>query len=297
MSTPSFRAKLSRRLALAAVWVAVVLAWEGAYRVIGWKPWVFPAPSHVLDALLGMLNVRTGFGEDVSHGWPWTLAAGTATHADNAGGGPLRSPLIEALLVSAARLAIGFAASLVLGLLLGAAMWRSSFLNSLLGPLFLGMQTLPSVCWVPLAVLTLGISERGVLFVLVMGSMFSMAIAMRDGLGAVPPIYRSAGRMLGATGSRLYLHVLLPAMLPALAGTLRQGFSFAWRSLLGAELILMTQRHGMGFLLAAGREFADVAQVVAMMAVMVGVGMAMDRWAFAVLERRVKVRFGLGGLA
>ena len=89
---------------------------------------------------------------------------------------------------------------------------------------------------------TPGTKRRHSTIVLVMGSAFSMAIAMRDGLRALPPIYRAAGRMMGARGWRLYAYVLLPACLPALTGTLRQGFSFAWRSLLGAELILLTQR-------------------------------------------------------
>jgi NitT/TauT family transport system permease protein len=78
-----------------------------------------------------------------------------------------------------------------------------------------------------------------------------------------------------------------------MTGSLRQGFSFAWRSLMGAELIFMVKRHGLGFLLATGREFADVAQVVAVMIVMVMIGMAADRWAFARLQRRVQARFGL----
>src|SRR5204862_1321305 len=115
----------------------------------------------------------------------------------------------------------------------------------------------------------LGMNEKGVLFVLVMGSVFGIAASMRDGLRIIPPVYRSAGQMLGARGWRLYRYVLLPASLPALASSLRQGFSFAWRSLRGAELIFAVQKHGLGFLLAAGREFGDVAQVVAVMAVMV----------------------------
>ncbi len=294
MSTPKWKpwsaAPLwARRAQLIAVWISAILAWELAYRAIGWRPWIFPAPSHVADATLAMLNLRAGFGEPLHAGWPG------APDAAGSSGSIVGSPLVVALGVSGLRLALGFGASLGLGLLIGIGLWRSAFLNSLLGPLFLGLQTLPSVCWVPLAILTLGINEQGILFVLVMGSAFSMAIAMRDGLRALPPIYRAAGRMMGARGWRLYIHVLLPASLPALAGTLRQGFSFAWRSLLGAELILMTQRRGMGFLLSTGREFADVAQVVAVMAVMVAVGMAVDRWVFAVLEQRVRVRFGLVG--
>jgi NitT/TauT family transport system permease protein len=129
--------------------------------------------------------------------------------------------------------------------------------------------------------------------VLIMGSFFAIAISLRDGLGTIPPLYRRAGLMLGATGWRLYRYVLLPASLPALTSSLRQGFSFAWRSLMGAELLFMVERHGLGFLLSTGRELSDVAQVVAVMIVMVMIGMVADRFAFARLERAVHHRFGL----
>ncbi len=291
-STPRWRPAIARTLKLALVWILLIVAWEGAYRAIGWRAWVFPAPSHVLDATLGMLNVRTFFGDDLHAGWPVTSASEIETPPGSSRS-VLDSALVRALPISGARLAVGFAVSIGFGLAFGVALWRFDFLNSLLGPVFLGLQTLPSVCWVPLAVLTLGITETGVLFVLIMGTSFAMTIAMRDGLRTLPPIYGAAGRMLGARRARLYLYVLLPACLPALAGTLRQGFSFAWRSLLGAELILLTQRRGLGFLLNIGREFNDVAQVVAVMIVMIGVGMAIDRWVFAGIERRVRRRFGL----
>jgi NitT/TauT family transport system permease protein len=156
------------------------------------------------------------------------------------------------------------------------------------------LQTLPSVCWVPVAILVLGINERGVLFVLVMGTFSAVALSLRDGLAAIPPLYPRAGLMLGASGWRLYRYVLLPASLPALAGSLRQGFSFAWRSLMGAEMIFALEKWGgLGFLLENGKDFNDIAQVVAIMVVMVIVGMLADRWVFAVVQRKVQRRFGL----
>lgn len=202
-------------------------------------------------------------------------------------------PLLEALATSLLRLAAGFSLSILLGAALGTLMWRSRAIDGFLGPLFLGLQTLPSVCWVPLAILVIGINETGVLFVVVMGSFFAIAIALRDGLRTIPPIYQRAGAMLGTSGWRMYRYVLLPASMPALASSLRQGFSFAWRSLMGAELIFAVSRHGLGFLLQMGRDFADVAQVIAVMAIMVIIGMVADRLVFSVLERRVHRRFGL----
>ena len=126
--------------------------WEAAYRAGAWKAWVFPAPSHVLDSTLDMINVRTGFGERLSAEWPRATDSGPARPP-----GPWYTGLLfQALGVSAVRLAVGFAVSIVIGSLLGMLMWRWPEVDRFFGPLFLGLQTLPSVCWVPLAVLTLG---------------------------------------------------------------------------------------------------------------------------------------------
>jgi len=260
--------------------------------VIGWKSWVFPAPSHVIDAGLGLLNIQTGFGEPLHHGWPRAPQdqGAPAVHLAAWWG----SPLVKAIIVSAVRLVAGFIVSILLGGILGLLMWRFVELDKLLGPLLLGLQTLPSVCWVPLAVLCFGINEKGILFVLVMGSFSAIALVLRDGLRNIPPLYPRAGLMLGARSWKLYRYVLLPASLPALAGSLRTGFSFAWRSLMGAELIFIVDKwRGLGFLLQTGRDFSDVAQVVAVMAIMVIIGMAADRVVFGAMERAIHRRFGL----
>jgi len=237
--------------------------------VFRWSDYVFPAPSTLFVAIKELLQPLPAFG-----------------------GG---RPLVQGVLVSLARLTVGFVISIVLGAILGAMMWRWKSLDEFLGPLFLGLQTLPSVCWVPLAILCIGLDERAVLFVVVMGSFFAIAIALRDGLRAIPPIYQRAGAMLGTSGWRMYRYVLLPASLPALASSLRQGFSFAWRSLMGAELILVAvDHHGLGFALHIGREvFGDVAWLVVTMAVMVIIGIVADRLVFSVLEKRIHRRFGL----
>ena len=241
--------------------------------------------------MLGMLNIQSGFGNPLSTpGWP-------RVNVDTNPNDPVRhiynSPLVIANLVSLGRLAAGFAISIVIGVIAGLAMWRWKPLDEFLGPPLLGVQTLPSVCWVPMAILVLGINEISILFVLVMGSFAAVAISLRDGLRVIPPLYPRAGLMLGAKGWRLYRYVLLPASLPAMATSLRQGFSFAWRSLMGAELILVVQHHGLGFLLQSGRDFSDVAQVIAVMVIMVLIGMLADRWVFAKIQARVQARFGL----
>lgn len=290
--------------------MAVLAAWETAYRVVGWRDYVFPAPSHVLDAALDLMNIRVGFGAPLHPGWPRLtgepLIGPISLAPDDvpvswphwlrvAYGYVLSTDLISGTCISGIRLVIGFVISVLLGSLLGAAMWRFKSLDEFFGPLFLGLQTLPSVCWVPLAVIVFGLRETGLMFVLVMGSFFSVAIAFRDGLRIIPPLYQRAGKMLGADGWRLYIHVMLPAALPALASSLRQGFGFAWRSLMGAEMILHADYTGLGWLLQIGRDNNSIAQVVAVMILMVMIGMAVDRLAFARLEKVISARFGLTG--
>ncbi len=238
--------------------------WETAYRLIGWRTIIYPAPSAILLSFKDL--------------WGMTMN---------------QEPVLLAPLTSLSRLAIGFSISIALGTLLGAAMWSFRPLDRLLGGPLLGLQTLPSVCWVPLAIAMAGLDEAGILFVLTMGTTFAVTIALRDGLKMMPPVYRRAGLMLGAHGWRLYRYVLLPAAMPALVGGLRQGFSFAWRSLMGAEMMLSASRLGLGTVLSNMRSNFNVSDVVALMIVMVLIGMAADRWIFAALQRRVQRRFGL----
>ena len=233
--------------------------------------------------------MQTRFGEPLrTAGWPFPAhhRPGPVPHVWD-------SPLVIANLVSGVRLLVGFSISIALGATLGMLMWRFKPLDEFLGPLFLGLQTLPSVCWVPLGIIAFGLSESAIQFVLVMGSFFAIAIGLRDGLRVIPPLYQRAGRMLGANGWRLYRYVLLPASLPALASGLRQGFSFAWRSLMGAEFVFVVERRGLGFLLQTSRDTIDPAQVMGIMAVMVVIGMAADRLVFARLQAWVSRRFGL----
>jgi NitT/TauT family transport system permease protein len=203
------------------------------------------------------------------------------------------SPLGMALLVSLVRLVIGYALTVLVGALIGLCMWRWDEVDRLLGPVLLGLQALPSVCWVPLALLLpgLGPTERGVIFVTVMGSTFAIGLSMRDGLRSIPSAYQRSGLMLGASGWKLYRYVLFPSSLPALTTSLRLGFSFAWRSLMGAEVLFAASRLGLGNLLAAAK--SDVARVIAVMAIMVIVGALADRWIFAKLQVAVHRRFGL----
>jgi NitT/TauT family transport system permease protein len=198
---------------------------------------------------------------------------------------------LQASLVSLQRLAIGYAISLVLGLVLGLLMARSRLFNETVGSLVLGLQALPSVCWLPLAVLWLGLTEQAIIFVVIMGALFSITLGVDAGVKNTPPIYLKAARNMGARGLALSLQVILPAALPAILTGLKQGWSFAWRSLMAGELLFFTL--SLGNLLETGRDLNDAGQVVSVMLVIIVIGVAINSLIFAPIERRVRERWGL----
>jgi NitT/TauT family transport system permease protein len=194
------------------------------------------------------------------------------------------------ILVSLRRLAIGYAISMVLGLILGLLIGRNRYIEETLGSLVLGLQALPSVCWIPPALLWFGLNEQAMIFVVVMGALFSITLGVDAGVKNTPPIYLKAARNMGARGLALSTQVILPAALPAVITGLKQGWSFAWRSLMAAELLYQTL--SLGTLLENGRDFNQIEQVFAIMLIIIVVGITIDALIFAPLERSVRERWG-----
>lgn len=203
--------------------------------------------------------------------------------------------LLRAVLTSVARVGLGYGISLIFGTLLGLALARVRLVEDLLGPAVVGLQSLPSICWFPLALLWFGRNEKAVLFVVIMGALFTVAVAVRSGIRTLPPLTLRAAHMLGARGVRLWWHVLLPAILPAFLSGMRQGWAFAWRSLMAAELLSQSLKTGVGHLLATGRERSDMAMVLGMISVILVLGLIVDRVLFAPLERFIARRWGVEG--
>jgi NitT/TauT family transport system permease protein len=170
-------------------------------------------------------------------------------------------------------------------------MARSALVKAGLRPVVLGLQALPSICWMPLAILWFGLSEVAILFVVVMGSLLAVAIATEDAVSGVDPVLLRAAGTLGIRGPRFHLGVLLPAALPGVLTGLKLGWSFAWRALMAGELLFVAG--GLGQLLQAGREILDAAQVIGVMASIVAIGIAVDQVLFRILELRVRRRWGL----
>lgn len=227
--------------------------------------------------------------------WPRTLFPSPLDVLSFLGRAVADGTLLTATLVTLRRLVVGYALGLVLGVPLGILAARSTLGRDTLGLLALGLQALPSVCWLPLALLWFGQTEAAMLFVVVMGTVWSILLAASDGLLSVPPIYQRAARTMGSKGLHTWTHVVLPAALPFFVTGMKQGWAFAWRSLMAAEIfVTILTGFGLGQLLHYGRELHAMDQVLGVMAVIVAVGLLVDRIAFAPLERFLRTRWGTG---
>ncbi len=237
---------------------ALIGIWALLAKLHVWPPYLFPPPWGVAEALWA------GF----KHHSFW-IASG----------------------VTMKRMLVGYSLSAVLGMILGLGVGSYKFLEDTLGGLLVSLQSLPSICWIPLAVLWFGLTEKAILFVVLMGSLLSVTIAMEDGRKQTPKIYGMAGRNLGAKGFRLFWSVLLPASLPFIVSGMKQGFAFGWRSLIQAEMIFLSL--GLGQLLMMGRDLNDMSQVLAVMILIIVLGFIIDGLVFRTLERKLQERWGL----
>jgi NitT/TauT family transport system permease protein len=247
------RGSLRRALFL----VGLLLAWEAASRLGLWRAWVFPSPSAIGRSL-------------------WA--------------GIVDGTIPRGVLTSMRRLVVGYLVSLCGGVGLGLLLARSRPLRESVGTVVTGLQALPSICWLPLALLWFGLSETAILFVVVAGSMLAITVATEAGVSNVPPLYVRAARTMGARGATLYLRVILPAALPAVLSGMRLGWTFAWRSLMAGELLFVSG--GLGQLLATGRELGDMARVMAVMVAIVTLGLVTEVFIFQRLDARVREVWG-----
>jgi NitT/TauT family transport system permease protein len=250
-----------KRAAIVILFFALLLAgWEALYRMKVWSPVLVPSPITV-----GRYLIESG-------------KDGT---------------MLQATIVTMKRLLIGYALSIIFGLPLGLLTARFKFVEDTLGVLALGLQTLPSVCWIPLALLWFGQTEGAMLFVVIMGSLFSILIATDNGVRTVPPIYARAARTMGSKQLHTWFKVILPASLPFIVSGMKQGWGFAWRSLMGAEIyVTILTGFGLGHLLHYGRELNAMDQVIAVMFVIIVIGLLADKILFSPWEKFLYQRWG-----
>jgi NitT/TauT family transport system permease protein len=253
---------MKRALVTAAFFAALVGLWKLATVASGWSAVLLPPPEGVAVYLWGAI-------EDGS--------------------------LLEATIVTVQRLLLGYAIGVLIGLPVGLIISTSEAFQDTIGALALGLQTLPSVCWIPLALLWFGQTEGAMLFVVIMGTVGSVVIATSMGARSIPPIYARLARTMGSEGLDKWTRVILPASLPFLVTGMKQGWAFAWRSLMAAEIyVTILTGFGLGHLLHYGRELSAMDQVIGVMLVIVVIGLATDKSLFAPWERFMHRRWGTG---
>jgi sulfonate transport system permease protein len=253
---------MKRALVVVIFFGALLLIWQAATMSGRWSPVLLPPPQYVAEYLWDAL--RDG-------------------------------SLIEAAAVTLKRLLIGYFIGIAIGLPLGLLTSTSDYFEDTIGALALGLQTLPSVCWVPLALLWFGQTESAMLFVVVMGTVWSVVLATNTGARTIPPIYARAARTMGSEGFDKWTRVILPASLPFVVSGMKQGWAFAWRSLMAAEIfVTILTGFGLGHLLQYGRELSAMDQVIGIMIVIVVIGLIADKALFSPWERFLHRRWGTG---
>lgn len=204
--------------------------------------------------------------------------------------------LLTATAITMRRAVVGYAIAILIGVVFGLTVSRSRVLRTAVGSLITGLQTMPSIAWFPLAILLFQLSERAILFVIVLGAAPAIANGLIHGVDHIPPLLLRAGRVLGARGIATYRHIVLPAALPSFVAGMKQGWAFAWRSLMAGELlVIIASRPSLGVRLQFARELSDAAGLLAAMIMILLIGIAVDGLVFGRLERLIRTRWGLTG--
>ncbi len=258
-------AKPARRKLWPAVWpkLLAVAIFIGAWQVVVWLHWkpeyIVPSPFTVLNQLRHDLGTLTG-----------------------------------SVGVTMRRAGVGFGLAIVIGAAIGLAVARLPILRAGIGSMITGLQTMPSVAWVPLAIVLFQLSERAILFVVILGAAPSIANGIIDGVDNVPPLLMRAGRVLGARGFSALRYVVVPAALPAVVSGLKQGWAFAWRSLMAGELITVFPGSiGIAQTLNVSYQNSDFVGVYEAMIVIFVIGVVVDAVFFGTILRVIRKRYGL----
>jgi len=187
----------------------------------------------------------------------------------------------------------GYLLAMLIGSVMGAVVSRIPPLRAATGSIISGLQTMPSIAWFPFAIILFGTSVRAILFVMVLGAAPSIANGLITGVDYTPPLLLRAGRTMGLRGMSLYRHLILPASLPAYVAGLRQGWAFAWRSLMAGELLVIIVGHlSLGILLNNAQDNQDLTGAISIMIVILAIGIVVDA-VFSKTDQAVRRRRGL----
>ncbi len=241
------------------IFFAIVIGlWELGSRLGLWLPTILPSPTDVFQSLV------TGIGDKT---------------------------LLYDLAASFRRLLIGLGISLVLGSALGILLAKSKTADETLGTVILALQSVPSIVWLPLAIMWFGMNEVSVIFVVILGGTFVMTLNMRVGIKNVSPLFIRAAQTMGSNGIDLFIRVIFPASIPYVVTGARLAWAFAWRALMAGELL--STGPGLGYTLRYASDFGDMSLVIAVMIIIGVIGSIVDQLIFQRIEKSVLERWGL----
>ena len=240
--------------------IAIVLAIWQLIHLSGWKENIFPGPGATLSNLWGQLHT---------------------------------SLLWQAIGTTAERAVIGFGLAVLIGGVIGALVSRIRPLRAAVGSLITGLQTMPSIAWFPFAIILFGINTTAILFVIILGAAPSIANGLIAGVDYTPPLLLKAGTMMGLRRLSLWRYLILPASLPAFVAGLKQGWAFAWRSLMAGELlVIIANQPSLGVLLSTDQDQSDMQSAIAIIIVILTLGIIVDQL-FGLADRGIRRRWGL----
>jgi NitT/TauT family transport system permease protein len=242
--------------------IAIVLAIWQLIHLSGWKKNIFPGPGATLSNLWGQVHT---------------------------------SLLWHAIATTAERAVIGFGLAVLIGGVIGALVSRIRPLRAAVGSLITGLQTMPSIAWFPFAIILFGINTTAILFVIILGAAPSIANGLIAGVDYTPPLLLKAGTMMGLRRLSLWRYLILPASLPAFVAGLKQGWAFAWRSLMAGELLVtIANQPSLGVLLSTDQDQSDMQSAIAIIIVILILGIVVDQL-FGLADRGIRRRWGLTG--
>ena len=224
--------------------------------------------------------------------WPQVSMPSPAMVAESFAGLLQDFTLIKSIGMTMYRLVIAFTISIIIGIAVGLVMVKIPGFGKTMSSFAVGLQSFPSIAWVPFAILLIGLNDFAIFFVVIMSSVFSVMMSTYSGIRNIPPLYIQASRNMGAKGFSLFRYVMIPAATPSLLVGIKQAWSFAWHALIGAE-ILIAAAVGLGHILLVGREFQLMDQIIASMISIFAIGLLFDRIMFSKLEDKVRDRWGL----
>lgn len=248
---------------IVVIYIAIIALWQMSYWLLVEqfsvvKAYIFPSPFGTVNAFMRLIE---------------------------------NNLLFFAILSSFRKLLIGLLISILLGVALGLLLLRYKFLEKSLKPLILGFQTLPSICYVPFALLWFGLNDTATIFVVVIGSVFSICISVETTIKSVNPVFEKAARTMGANNAYVFFKVTLPASLPECISGLKHGWSFAWRALIAGEMISGTIG-GLGYVLLIGRELLDINQIMLVIIILIIISVVIEKLLLGKIENIARYKMG-----